>query len=79
MVIQPLANALPCFIIDHAITQFEYLYILALVAGKRVLVTGASSGIGEQLAYQYARAGASVFITARRAALLEKVIILVYE
>ena len=34
--------------------------------GKRVLITGASSGIGEQLAYEYARHGASVFITARR-------------
>ena len=32
----------------------------------RVLVTGASSGLGEEMTYQYARTGASVFITARR-------------
>jgi len=45
-----------------------------LVRGKRVLITGASTGIGEQLAYQYARHGASVFITARRENLLQEVI-----
>ncbi|WOK97437.1 11-beta-hydroxysteroid dehydrogenase 1B-like [Canna indica] len=35
--------------------------------GKVVLITGASSGIGEQLAYQYAERGASMAIVARRA------------
>ncbi|OAY86090.1 11-beta-hydroxysteroid dehydrogenase 1B-like [Ananas comosus] len=34
--------------------------------GKVVLITGASSGIGEQLAYQYARRGASLSLVARR-------------
>jgi len=43
------------------------------IAGKRVLITGASSGIGEQLAYQYSKLGARVFITARRENLLENV------
>ncbi|KAL5204449.1 hypothetical protein ABZP36_009320 [Zizania latifolia] len=33
--------------------------------GKVVLVTGASSGIGEHLAYEYARKGACVALTAR--------------
>lgn len=37
------------------------------IAGKRVLVTGASSGIGEQLAYHYSRLGARLAIVARRA------------
>ncbi|XP_036375020.1 hydroxysteroid 11-beta-dehydrogenase 1-like protein [Megalops cyprinoides] len=34
--------------------------------GARVLVTGASTGIGEQMAYYYARFGAQIIITARR-------------
>ena len=40
--------------------------------GLRVVVTGASSGIGEQLVYQYAARNASLFVTARRAALLDR-------
>ncbi|CAM8920481.1 unnamed protein product [Rhodiola kirilowii] len=36
------------------------------VAGKVILVTGASSGIGEHLAYEYARKGASLALIARR-------------
>ncbi|KAL8609096.1 hypothetical protein ACOMHN_030437 [Nucella lapillus] len=42
--------------------------------GKRVLVTGASTGIGEQLAYHYARYGANVIVTARRQHALQKVV-----
>lgn len=34
--------------------------------GKVILITGASSGIGEQLAYQYARRGAILSLVARR-------------
>ncbi|CAH1274523.1 HSD11B1L [Branchiostoma lanceolatum] len=41
--------------------------------GARVVVTGCSTGIGEQMAYQYARLGARVLITARREARLKKV------
>ncbi len=37
------------------------------LAGKRVLVTGASSGIGAELAERFAAAGATVGICARRA------------
>ena len=33
------------------------------VEGKNVVVTGASTGIGEQLAYHYARLGANIVIT----------------
>ncbi|KAK4734896.1 hypothetical protein R3W88_009157 [Solanum pinnatisectum] len=36
------------------------------VAGKVVVITGASSGIGEHLAYEYARRGACLTIAARR-------------
>uniref|UniRef100_M1DQB9 Steroleosin n=1 Tax=Solanum tuberosum TaxID=4113 RepID=M1DQB9_SOLTU len=36
------------------------------VAGKVVVITGASSGIGEHLAYEYARRGACLAIAARR-------------
>nr|XP_046177202.1 hydroxysteroid 11-beta-dehydrogenase 1-like protein [Oncorhynchus gorbuscha] len=39
----------------------------------RVLVTGASTGIGEQLAYHYAKMGTQVVITARRECPLQKV------
>ncbi|KAM9385839.1 hydroxysteroid 11-beta-dehydrogenase 1-like protein [Pholidichthys leucotaenia] len=41
--------------------------------GARVLVTGASSGIGEQMAYHYARFGAQIVITARREKALQQV------
>ncbi|KAM1736879.1 hypothetical protein FF2_014888 [Malus domestica] len=36
------------------------------VAGKVILITGASSGIGEHLAYEYARRGACLALVARR-------------
>ncbi|HWW82085.1 MAG TPA: SDR family NAD(P)-dependent oxidoreductase [Vicinamibacterales bacterium] len=39
--------------------------------GKAVLITGSSSGIGEELACQLGRAGANLTLTARRTDLLE--------
>lgn len=41
------------------------------LAGKRVLLTGASSGIGEAAAEQFAREGARVVVVARRKDLLD--------
>jgi NAD(P)-dependent dehydrogenase (short-subunit alcohol dehydrogenase family) len=49
------------------------------VAGKHVLVTGASSGIGAALAEGFARAGATVGICARRADRLGEVLTRVRE
>ena len=43
------------------------------LAGRVVLVTGASSGIGEHTAYAAARAGARLLLVARRADELERV------
>lgn len=42
--------------------------------GARVLVTGASTGIGEQMAYHYARFGAQIVVTARREKVLQQVV-----
>ncbi|XP_017262409.1 hydroxysteroid 11-beta-dehydrogenase 1-like protein [Kryptolebias marmoratus] len=42
--------------------------------GARVLVTGASTGIGEQMAYHYARFGAKIVITARSEKVLQQVV-----
>lgn len=41
--------------------------------GKRILITGASSGIGEAAAEQFAREGATVVVVARRRELLDAV------
>jgi NAD(P)-dependent dehydrogenase (short-subunit alcohol dehydrogenase family) len=43
------------------------------LAGKRILITGASSGIGEAAAEQFARLGATVVVVARRRDLLDAV------
>jgi len=42
--------------------------------GKRILLTGASSGIGEAAAEKFARRGATVVIAARRQELLDEVV-----
>ncbi|XP_035670421.1 hydroxysteroid 11-beta-dehydrogenase 1-like protein isoform X2 [Branchiostoma floridae] len=47
---------------------------LEILRGARVVVTGCSTGVGEQVAYQYARLGAKVVITARREERLREVV-----
>lgn len=48
--------------------------LISQIEGKNVLVTGASSGIGAATSLLYAKAGANVVLTARRAEKLEKVV-----
>ena len=43
------------------------------LVGKNVLVTGASRGIGREVALNYCRMGANVFITARNEKKLKEV------
>ncbi|XP_030077493.1 corticosteroid 11-beta-dehydrogenase isozyme 1 [Microcaecilia unicolor] len=45
-----------------------------LLKGKRTIVTGASTGIGEQMAYHLAKMGSHVLITARTEEKLKKVV-----
>ena len=45
----------------------------ASLAGKGVVICGASTGIGEELAFRYSRLGARVVLVARREAVLQKV------
>ncbi|RLV84463.1 hypothetical protein DV515_00016204 [Chloebia gouldiae] len=44
------------------------------LSGARVLMTGASAGTGEQIAYHYARFGAEIVLTDIREAVLQKVV-----
>uniref|UniRef100_A0A383Z271 Hydroxysteroid 11-beta-dehydrogenase 1-like protein n=1 Tax=Balaenoptera acutorostrata scammoni TaxID=310752 RepID=A0A383Z271_BALAS len=46
----------------------------ASLQGARVLLTGASVGVGEELAYHYARLGSHLVLTAHTEALLQKVV-----
>ncbi|XP_034270212.1 11-beta-hydroxysteroid dehydrogenase 1 isoform X1 [Pantherophis guttatus] len=45
-----------------------------MLKGKRVIVTGASTGIGEQIAYHLAQMGSHLLITARTEAQLQQVV-----
>uniref|UniRef100_A0A8D0DI01 11-beta-hydroxysteroid dehydrogenase 1 n=1 Tax=Salvator merianae TaxID=96440 RepID=A0A8D0DI01_SALMN len=45
-----------------------------MLKGKHVIVTGASSGIGEQMAYHLAHMGSHILITARTESRLQKVV-----
>ncbi|KAL9957815.1 hypothetical protein ACROYT_G034763 [Oculina patagonica] len=44
------------------------------VRGKKVVICGASTGIGEELAYQYSKLGAQLLLVARREEVLKKVV-----
>uniref|UniRef100_A0A2K5RKJ8 Hydroxysteroid 11-beta dehydrogenase 1 like n=1 Tax=Cebus imitator TaxID=2715852 RepID=A0A2K5RKJ8_CEBIM len=44
----------------------------ASLQGARVLLTGANAGVGEELAYHYARLGSHLVLTAHTEAFLQK-------
>ncbi|XP_024930132.3 11-beta-hydroxysteroid dehydrogenase A-like [Ziziphus jujuba] len=64
---------LPPFLIYKFLHSIKRSKCIENVAGKVVLITGASSGIGEHLAYEYARRGARLALAARREDRLKKV------
>uniref|UniRef100_A0A0D9XZ55 Uncharacterized protein n=1 Tax=Leersia perrieri TaxID=77586 RepID=A0A0D9XZ55_9ORYZ len=72
MVVSLLLFYPPYYLFKTCYSFLSYLFPEDLT-GKVVLITGASSGIGEQLAYQYALKRASLVLVARREWSLRKV------
>ncbi|CAO2818171.1 unnamed protein product [Amaranthus hypochondriacus] len=64
---------LPPFLFVKLIMSVFSSFFPEDVAGRVVLITGASSGIGEHIAYEYARRGARLALVARRQHLLQNV------
>ncbi|KAJ4752126.1 11-beta-hydroxysteroid dehydrogenase-like protein [Rhynchospora pubera] len=62
----------PFYFFKFSISALSWLFPED-VTNKVVLITGASSGIGEQLAYEYAKRGAALSLVARREASLREV------
>jgi len=52
---------------------FCLIKLIGTLSGKNVVITGGSAGIGEQIAYHYARMGARILITSRTEANLKRV------
>lgn len=70
------AFALPISIplmIAHYFNNCKYQTLKGKLEGKVVLITGASSGLGEALAHCFYRAGCKVILSARREKELERV------
>lgn len=61
-------------VLAYAIFSFWEPFDAETVKGKNVLLTGASTGIGEQMAYEFAKLGANLIITARRESRLREVV-----
>nr|XP_008509850.1 PREDICTED: hydroxysteroid 11-beta-dehydrogenase 1-like protein [Equus przewalskii] len=60
---------------EMTVLEADHLCSLpASLQGARVLLTGASAGVGEELAYHYARLGSHLVLTAHTEALLQKVV-----
>ncbi|KAB5519449.1 hypothetical protein DKX38_023768 [Salix brachista] len=57
---------LPPYLVFKLLSYIKRSIFCENVAGKVVLITGASSGIGEDLAYEYAIRGARLALVARR-------------
>ncbi|XP_035661746.1 hydroxysteroid 11-beta-dehydrogenase 1-like protein B [Branchiostoma floridae] len=56
------------------VTNIGFALPTVSLRGATVAITGCSTGIGEQMAYQYARLGAKILITARRENRLKEVV-----
>ncbi|KAL1829152.1 hypothetical protein ACET3Z_007564 [Daucus carota] len=69
--------ALLFFLPPYAVFKYFFSFFRSFfaenIAGNVVLITGASSGIGEHLAYEYASHGACLALAARRVDQLEQV------
>lgn len=63
----------PYLFLNFYLSIFRSIFNTENVAGKVVVITGASSGIGEHLAYEYAKRGAYLLLAARRSSLLHEV------
>ncbi|GAB1863963.1 Dehydrogenase/reductase SDR family member 7 [Camponotus japonicus] len=66
---------LPCIFDCDLLLKFKEIFgkPVSSLKGKVVWITGASSGIGEQLAYVLAKAGCKLILSARRVTELEQV------
>ncbi|XP_052187053.1 11-beta-hydroxysteroid dehydrogenase A-like [Diospyros lotus] len=73
VVVVCLCFTFPLFLIVRCILAILSCRSSESLKGKVVLITGASSGIGEQVAYEYAKKGACLVIVARREEQLRKV------
>ncbi|PIA51028.1 hypothetical protein AQUCO_01100090v1 [Aquilegia coerulea] len=65
---------LPPYVIYKLVITIIRMFTVEDLSGKVVLITGASSGIGEQMAYEYARKGARLALVARREKKLQEVV-----
>ncbi|PIA51024.1 hypothetical protein AQUCO_01100087v1 [Aquilegia coerulea] len=64
---------LPFYLFYKFASRIIRMFTMEDLTRKVVLITGASSGIGEQLAYEYARKGARLALVARREKKLQEV------
>ncbi|KAF5187703.1 11-beta-hydroxysteroid dehydrogenase 1B [Thalictrum thalictroides] len=73
MVLIYMIVVLPPYLVCKCVITIIRMFTMEDLTGKVVLITGASSGIGEHLAYEYARKGALLALVARREKRLEEV------
>ncbi|XP_044494630.1 11-beta-hydroxysteroid dehydrogenase A-like [Mangifera indica] len=78
LVAPPFAFFFLCLFLPPYLCYKFFIYLLGTVfsenlEGRVIVITGASSGIGEQLAYEYASRGACLALCARRETSLEEV------
>jgi short-subunit dehydrogenase len=65
-----------CVCLCVALASFLWPYFIShplVLQSKKVLICGASTGIGEEIAYRYAREGARIVLVARREVELQRV------